>query len=213
MQKRYTQLLKGAIPLLLAFGAFAGDTIPGGTRIAVRTNDPIKLHANDADGRIYTAVVANDVADTDGRVIIPRGSNAELIARRVGKEELAIDLDSVTVGGRRYAIQAIEQDRKGKDGVGGNKRTGEFVGGTAVLGTLLGAIAGGGRGAAIGAASGAAVGAGAQIATRGKSVNVPPETLLTFRLEQPLNVDVRDNGHDKDGKHYHDNFDRFDKRQ
>jgi hypothetical protein len=213
MQKSYTQLLKGVLPLVLAFGAFAADVIPGGTRIAVRTNDQIKLRTNDADGRIYTAVVANDVADTDGRVIIPRGSNAELIARRVGKEELAVDLDSVTVGGRRYAIQASEQDRRGKDGVGANKRTGEFVGGTAVLGTLLGAIAGGGRGAAIGAASGAAVGAGAQVATRGRSVNVPAETLLTFRLEQPIYVDVHDNGHDKDGKHYHDNYDRFDKRQ
>ncbi|MBZ5722786.1 MAG: hypothetical protein LAO03_20800 [Acidobacteriia bacterium] len=55
-----------------------------------------------------------------------------------------------------------------------------------VLGTLIGAIAGGGKGAAIGAAAGAATGAGAEVLTRGKSVKVPAETTLRFKLDQPL---------------------------
>src|SRR6266404_6245546 len=50
-----------------------------------------------------------------------------------------------------------------RDGVGGNKRTGQFVGTGAVLGAIIGAIAGGGKGAAIGAVAGAGAGAGAQI--------------------------------------------------
>ena len=57
--------------------------------------------------------------------------------------------------------------QKGKAGVGGNKRTAEYVGGGTALGAVIGAIAGHGKGAAIGAASGAAAGAGAQIFTRG----------------------------------------------
>jgi len=36
------------------------------------------------------------------------------------------------------------------------------------------ALAGGGRGAAIGAVSGAAVGTGAEVATRGQRVHIPP---------------------------------------
>jgi hypothetical protein len=71
-------------------------------------------------------------------------------------------------------------------GIGANKRTGKFVGGGAVAGTIIGAIAGGGKGAAIGALAGGAAGAGAQVLTRGKNLNVPAETILKFRLEQSL---------------------------
>ena len=46
---------------------------------------------------------------------------------------------------------STEDVQKGEQGIGKNKRTAEYVGGGAVLGTLLGAIAGGGKGAAIGA--------------------------------------------------------------
>ena len=60
-----------------------------------------------------------------------------------------------------------------------------MVGGGAALGTLIGAVAGGGKGAAIGAAVGAAGGAATQVLTRGKEVQIPAETVLTFRLDQP----------------------------
>lgn len=75
-----------------------------------------------------------------------------------------------------------------RDGVGGNKRTGQFVGTGAVLGAIIGAIAGGGKGAAIGAVAGASAGAGAQIITRGKEVHVPAETVIRFRLDRPLRL-------------------------
>jgi len=64
-----------------------------------------------------------------------------------------------------------------------------MIGGGAAIGTVIGAIAGGGKGAAIGAATGAAAGAGAQVLTKGKEVQVPAETVLTFRLTQPLNLE------------------------
>jgi hypothetical protein len=189
--------------------ALGQDFIPSGTQVEIRTNDAIRIKANTVDGRVYSGEVANDVADRDGRILIPRGSHAELLVRRVGKDEIVMDLDSVSVGSHRYSVEASEQSTRQRQGVGGNKRTGEFVGGGAVLGTLLGAIAGGGRGAAIGALAGGAAGAGTQVLTRGKSVNVPAEAILTFRLEQPLKIDVRDNGHDRNGQHYHDNRDGF----
>jgi len=62
--------------------------------------------------------------------------------------------------------------------------TAEYIGGSALLGTIIGAIAGGGKGAAIGAAAGAGAGAGVQIPIRVKKVNVPADSLLPCRLEE-----------------------------
>src|SRR5262249_40059549 len=73
-------------------------------------------------------------------------------------------------------------------------------------GAIIGAIAGGGKGAAIGAGAGAAAGAGVQVLTRGDRVNVPAESLLTFRLAQPLRAGVVDNGYTQNGVHYHNRF-------
>ena len=91
-----------------------------------------------------------------------------------------------------------------RDSIGVNKRTGTYVGGGALLGAIIGGIAGGGKGAAIGAGAGAAAGAGTQVLTRGKNVKVPAESLLTFRLEQPLEMGVADYGTTRNGRHYHD---------
>jgi hypothetical protein len=76
------------------------------------------------------------------------------------------------------------------------------IGGGAVLGTIIGAIAGGKKGAAIGAAAGAGAGAGAQVLTRGKRVNVPAESLVTFRLEKSLQMGVADNRITRKGRLY-----------
>jgi hypothetical protein len=187
-----------------ATAAFAQvGTIGSGVTIVVRTNETIKTKKY--DGRVYTGVVDQDVHDQNGKLAIPRGSEAELIVRRTSDKELLLDLESVIVNGRRYAVAANPADigSAQRDGVGGNRRTGKFVGGGAVLGTISGALAGGGKGAAIGAVSGAAVGAGTQTLTRGKSVRVAAESVLTFRLERPLQVDIADNGYSRGKQHYH----------
>ena len=67
-------------------------------------------------------------------------------------------------------------------------RSAKVIGGTAALGAIIGAIAGGGRGAAIGAGSGAAVGTAAQVVTSGQKVKVPAETMLTFTLQNSLDL-------------------------
>jgi len=69
-----------------------------------------------------------------------------------------------------------------------NKRTGMYVGGGALAGTLVGALAGGGKGAAIGAVAGGAAGAGVQVLTKGSQVKIPAETLLQFKLNQDLQL-------------------------
>jgi len=168
-------------------------TIPAGTEIAVLTNQNIT--SKDANpGQIYSADIANNVTDSNGRVAIPKGSPAELVLRDVksggvaGTSEATLDLQSIKVGSRRYNVDTADITQSSRQGIGANKRTAEYVGGGTVLGTLIGAAAGGGKGAAIGAVSGAAAGAGTQILTRGKAVNVPAESTLRFRLDEPLRL-------------------------
>jgi hypothetical protein len=196
-----------AIFASLGFSLWAQtDRVPGGTEIMVRTNEAIDAN-HPSDSRIYTAVVAEDVRDRSGRVVVPRGADAELIARNVSDDEIVLDLESVSVDGRRYTVdtaaQSVTATEERREGVGVNKRTGKYVGGGAVIGSIIGAIAGGGKGAAIGAAAGAGAGAIGQTVTRGGSVRLPSESVLTFRLDRPLIVGAADDGYDRDGRHYH----------
>ncbi len=170
-------------------------TIPSGTEVSVRTNQDIDS-TNAAVGQKFEGMVANDVVGSSGQIVVPKGSNAELVIRNVSSggitkaPELALDLSSIEVHGKRYVVNTSSVQQQGQGSLGANKRTAEMVGGGAVLGTLIGAIAGGGKGAAIGAAAGAATGAGAQVLTRGKEVKVPAETILQFKLTQPLRLEA-----------------------
>jgi hypothetical protein len=182
-------------------------TLEEGTRIPVRTTQAINV--NTADGRVFTGIVDEDVLDANGRVVIPSGATAELEVRK-SAADLVVDIDSVTVNGQRYAIRADQAAvgtagtlDKGVESIGANRKTGEYIGGGAVIGALLGAITGGAKGAAVGAVVGGAAGAGAQIITEGRKVDVPAETLLTFRLQRPLTLGVEDTGWDSNGFHYH----------
>ncbi len=169
-----------------ATGWNRASTIPAGTEILARTIDRIDVRHPDPRQH-FLASVERDVLDSDGRVAIPRGALAHLIAHDVGNGEIAIDLRSASVNGRRYILNSANiTGVHVRDGLGANERTGKFVGGGALLGTVLGAIAGGGRGAAIGALAGGAAGAGTQVLTRGPKLHVPSETVLSFRLDQPV---------------------------
>jgi len=181
------------LTLCIATGAGAQTgTIDAGTTVNVRTNQTIDVKEN--NGQVFTGVVDQDVMNGRGEVAIPRGSNVELVVRNISNNEMALDVNAITVNGQRFAVDTQENvvTSERKEGVGANKRTGKYVGGGAVLGAIVGAIAGGGKGAAIGAGVGAGAGAGAQVLTRGNRVNVPAESLLTFRLQQPLRTGFAD---------------------
>jgi len=179
--------------------------IESGTTIDIRTTEQIA--ADSSNGRIFTGVVDRDVLDRDGRLAIPEGSTAELTVRRAPDSQLSLDLESVTVNGQRYAVRTTADAAVGTSGtsggIGANRETAEYIGGGALIGSVIGAIAGGGKGAAIGAAVGAAAGAGAQVITHGKDVEVPAETLLTFKLDRGMELGVPDTGWDTEGSHYH----------
>jgi hypothetical protein len=101
---------------------------------------------------------------------------------------MVLDMQSMTVSGRRYLVSTTDLRKDTGTGIGKNKRTAETVGGGAALGTIIGAIAGGAKGAAIGVLVGAAGGAGVQVLNKGKYVRVPAERLLTFTLNKPASL-------------------------
>jgi hypothetical protein len=169
-------------------------TVAAGTEIPVRSEETIDSQIA-SQGQTYVAEVTRDIVDPAGAVVIPRGSNAQIMIRSASKggrirgaADLVLDLDSVSVAGQRYELSTADYLEKGRDGVGRNRRTATFTGGGAAVGAIIGAIAGGGKGAAIGAASGAGAGVGTQILTKGGSIKIPAESVLTFRLDAALKV-------------------------
>lgn len=168
--------------------------VPAGTKVPVRTEDTIDS-AKAAEGQTYAAEVAEDVLDADSNVVIPRGSNAQIVIRSASKggkirgaSDLVLDLQSISVEGQQYLVSTTDLQQKGRQGIGANKRTAEMTGGGAALGAIIGAIAGGGKGAAIGAGAGAGGGALTQVLTKGGSIKVPSETVLTFQLDKPVRI-------------------------
>ncbi len=168
--------------------------LPAGTEVSVRTNEVIDS-ATASEGQTFDAVITRDAKDADGNVVIPRGSSARIVIKSASKgdrfhnaSDLVLDLQSVTINGNQYTIDTAEVTQKGKPGVGTNKRTAMYTGGGAAIGAIIGAIAGGGKGAAIGAGAGAGAGVLTQILTKGSSIKVPVESVLTFQLDKPLKV-------------------------
>jgi len=176
-----------ALPALLlcSLPAFA-DTILPGMDIQVRPDQPIDVARWDR-GRIYTAHVTRDVVAQDGDIAIPRGSEAELIVRQVGPEELALDLESITVKGRRYALDTTGPQYHMPQATRDQ--------GSGLLGTIVGALAGAN---------------GEQVQPRGEHIRVPADALLTFRLQEPLHVvNWGDPGYQEGGYHYHHDHDWY----
>jgi hypothetical protein len=168
--------------------------IPAGTEVSVQNDESIDS-SKAAEGQTYAAEVTMSVRDANGAVVIPRGANAQLVIKSAssggkirGSSDLVLDLRSVSVDGQEYLLNSTDLEKKGNSGIGANKRTGEFVGGGAALGAVIGAIAGGGKGSAIGAASGAGAGALTQILTKGNSIKIPAETVMTFKLDQSVRI-------------------------
>ena len=123
--------------------------------------------------RVYRGIVDRDVRGDDGHLAIPRGAPVELIVRVMRDNDLVLDLESVLVNGRRYALRTdathVESDRD-----------------NSLLGNIVGAISGG--------------------QAQGRAVRIPRDSVMSFRIQTPLNVDVPDRGVDRNGWHYHDYY-------
>ncbi|MBV9887882.1 MAG: hypothetical protein JO119_15145 [Acidobacteria bacterium] len=164
--------------------------IPAGQSLLVRMIDGVDSKTNNV-GDIFHASLETDL-NVNGTLVARKGTdvygrlaNAKGAGRLAGSSELQLELTRMVINGQDYPVVSSDYTMKGK-GRGAN--TAEKVGGGAALGAIIGAIAGGGRGAAIGAGAGSAAGAGVNVITRGQQVKIPSETLLEFRLQQPVTV-------------------------
>jgi hypothetical protein len=167
--------------------------LDAGTQISVQTDETID-GSTASEGQSFTADVTEAVRDAQGKVVIPAGAKAQVIIKSLtqggkikGQDDLVLDLASVSIDGRQYALSTADLEEKGRSGLGKNKRTAEFIGGGAAIGSVVGALLGGGKGAAIGAGVGAGGGTAAQAMTKG-TIRVEAETILTFKLDAPLKV-------------------------
>ena len=164
--------------------------VPAGTPITVRLNQAVGSKISNP-GDTFTATVVTPVV-VNGVTVIPAGAAAQgTVAeaasrgRFKGAALLRITLSSVTLNGVPHNVQtaAVSRAVKGK-----GKRTAEMIGGGAGVGALIGALAGGGKGAAIGAVAGAGAGTAGSAFTGNKDVLLPAESVVTFKLLQPLQV-------------------------
>jgi hypothetical protein len=168
-------------------------TIPEGTAISVSLDQTLSSKGNHS-GDEFEATVSAPVM-IQGKTVVPKDAhakgrvvNAVESGRLQTPAELSIELTSVEVGGTWKDLQTSPVSLRGKSH---KTRDIEMIGGGSALGAVVGAIAGGGKGAAIGAAAGAGAGTATAAATGKKEVSFPAESRVSFRLRQPVTVDVK----------------------
>jgi hypothetical protein len=167
-------------------------TVPAGTRILIRTVDAIDS-SKQKPGFRFTATLETNL-QAENTVIAPRGTTlygrlaqASSAGRMSGSSELTLELTDIVINGTAYPLLTGTYEVKGK-GEGGS--TAKKVVGGAGLGALIGGIAGSGKGAGIGAVAGATTGTAVAASKKGQQLQIPSESLLEFRLEQPVALPV-----------------------
>jgi len=163
-------------------------TVPAGTRILIRTIDPIDTEKQKTGFRFTGSLETNLQAEDE--VVAPRGSmvygrlaEASSSGRMSGSSQLTLELTDIVINGTAYPLLTSTYEIRGE---GEGKKTTRKVLGGAGLGALIGGIAGGGKGAGIGALAGLAGGTAIAASKKGEQLQIPSESLLEFRLEQPV---------------------------
>lgn len=165
--------------------------LAAGTPLVVRIGETVSAAHNQV-GDTFVATLAQQLV-IDGFIIGERGARvigkitqAVPAGRGGGVSHLAVELDRLsTSDGQRIAIRTDAYVKEGSGSTGGDLAK---IGAGAVIGAAIGAVAGGGKGAAIGAGAGAAAGTGAVLIANGKSVEIPVESRLTFRVKDSVTL-------------------------
>ncbi len=187
-----TTLLAGLATAMTVMTAAAQNTkkvtVPAGTRILIRMADSIDSSKQKAGYRFTASLETN--LQADNVVVAQRGTpvygvlaSASSAGKMKGSSELGLELTDIVINGTSYPLLTSAYEIKGS-GEGSNT-TKKVVGGVG-LGALIGGIAGGGKGAGIGALAGAGAGTAVAATKKGQQLSIPSESLLEFRLAQPV---------------------------
>ena len=189
-------LLAGLVSVVTTMTAAAQDarmvTVPAGARILIRTNNAIDSSKQKAGYKFTASLETNLQA---GNVVVARRGTpvygvlavSTSAGKMKGSSELGVELTDIFINGTSYPLLTSTYDIKGSGE--GSKTTKKVVGG-AGLGALIGGIAGGGKGAGIGALAGAGAGTAVAATKSGQQISIPSESLLEFRLSQPVSLPV-----------------------
>jgi len=165
-------------------------TVPAGTSLLVRMIDTVDSSKNAVGSRFSASLETN--LEVDGVVVAPAGTKvygrlaqSKEAGRMAGKSELRLELTEIVLNGTAYPVLSSDYQVSGKSSGG---RSAKRILGGAGLGAAIGAIAGN---AGMGAAIGVVAGTTAAVVQKGQTVNVPSETLLEFRLQQPASLPAR----------------------
>lgn len=166
-------------------------TIPAGTWITVRVDQPISSAHNRA-GDAFTATLTSPIV-ANGIVVARRGQTLagrvaeSLKAGRIkGTSSLGVELIELSiVDGQRIPVRTELMLYAGGTSVG---RDATAIATTTGLGAAIGASAAGGFGAGMGAIAGAGASAIGVLTTRGRATEIYPETAITFRLTAPVEI-------------------------
>jgi hypothetical protein len=140
--------------------------VPSGTSLLIRTNDTVSTRKA-ARGTVYDAFVAEDVLDQNGTILIPKASPVELVVRSLPylgpggvSTELALGVRSITVKGVAYPVET-KTGTPDSSGFVADKDAPSVVGDSDAAGHSL---------------------------TTGQRISVPPQTLLSFRIADPIRL-------------------------
>jgi hypothetical protein len=165
-------------------------TVPAGTIVRMRVDEWISSDRN-VIGDIFSGELDQPIV-VDGWVVARRGQSQTGRVSRVkkgkagGSSELGVGIPELTlVDGQQLAIQTELFQASSSPDRGRQVGT---VATTTSVGALIGAIAGRGTGAAIGAGIGATAGLAGVMYSKGSPTQIPPETVLSFRLQAAVTV-------------------------
>jgi hypothetical protein len=165
-------------------------TIPAATELQIVLTDSLNSGKNKAgdefSGSLSAPVTVDGVTALEkGAKVFGKVEASEGSGRVKGVASMRLTLTSVMVNNEKVPVTSRDFALEAEDT---KKRDAGIIGGAAGVGAVVGAIAGGGKGAVTGAIIGGSAGTGTVLATKGKEVELPAETRLRFKLDEPLTV-------------------------
>lgn len=178
-------------PALPPSAKYREMTLAEGTRLGVRLDDSVGSDTSRVEDQVSATViqpvVVHDIEVVpSGSVVKGEIASAVPAGKVKGRANLALRFRTLQIGGESYDINSrvveMAPATKGEDA--------EKIGIPAAGGAVIGGLIGGKKGAAIGAVVGGGAGAATVLSTPGKEVVLAKGSVLSIRLEGPVDVRV-----------------------